>query len=188
VFLNQPFTFSPSIATSGDFQQTNDCPPTLSTFSTAGVSCIISVTFTPTSTGPKAGTLTTGCDSCTAALTGNGVTTTTPPTPPTPGPAPPTCKGLTATIVGTAGANRLAGTSADDVIAALGGNDTVSGLAGDDVICGGAGKDTLKGGAGPDILLGQAGRDALKGGGGADLCKGGKGKDTASSCEIEKSI
>jgi hypothetical protein len=52
-------------------------------------SCTINVTFTPTSTGPKSGTLRTGSGGPTAALSGTGVTTPTPPIPPTPGPAPP---------------------------------------------------------------------------------------------------
>jgi Ca2+-binding RTX toxin-like protein len=107
------------------------------------------------------------------------------PSPPAPPPAstpsltatPPACKGKTATIVGTEGPNRLAGTPAADVIAALGGNDKVSGLAGNDTICGGAGNDTLKGGQGMDTLLGQKGKDTLKGGQGKDMLKGGPGRD-----------
>ncbi len=99
-----------------------------------------------------------------------------PPTPPAT-PTPPTCKGKTATIVGTEGADQLTGTPAADVIAALGGNDKLSGLAGNDTICGGAGKDTLKGGKGNDKLYGEAGKDTLKGGPGNDKLKGGAGKD-----------
>jgi hypothetical protein len=91
-------TFSPSISTSGQFAQTNNCPPTMTGLATkpgvdpeAGAqTCTINVTFTPTSTGPIAGTLSTGSGGPTAALSGNGVTFPTPPTPPTPGPAPPT--------------------------------------------------------------------------------------------------
>jgi RTX calcium-binding nonapeptide repeat (4 copies) len=90
-----------------------------------------------------------------------------------------TCKGKTATIVGTDGSDVRKGTSGKDVIVGLGGNDRLSGLAGNDLICGGAGKDTLKGGKGKDKLLGQKGKDT---------CKGGKGNDTASACEVEKSI
>ena len=91
-------TFSPSISTSGQFAQTNSCPATLTGLATKpGVdpelgaqTCIINVTFTPTSTGPIAGILSTGSGGPTAALSGNGVTFPTPPTPPTPGPAPST--------------------------------------------------------------------------------------------------
>lgn len=91
-------TFSPSISTSAQFAQSNNCPATLTGLATKpGVdpelgaqTCTINVTFTPTSTGPIAGTLSTGSGGPTAALSGNGVTFPTPPTPPTPGPAPPT--------------------------------------------------------------------------------------------------
>jgi hypothetical protein len=98
-------TFSPSISitsgqlglTSSQFAQTNNCPATMTGLATKpGVdpqegetSCTINVTFTPTSTGSKAGTLRTGSGGPTAELSGNGVTTPTPPTPPTPGPQPP---------------------------------------------------------------------------------------------------
>jgi hypothetical protein len=71
-------SLSPRISVSGDYAQTNNCPPTLLT----GQSCTINVTFTPTSTGPKNGTLSTGREGPKATLTGNGVTTPTPPTPP----------------------------------------------------------------------------------------------------------
>jgi hypothetical protein len=113
---------------------------------------------------------------------------TIPPPAPGPGGTPVSCKGLPATIVGTAGSDVRTGSLGQDVIAGLGGNDTLSGIAGNDVICGGAGRDLLKGGKGKDTLLGQKGKDTLKGGGGKDLCKGGKGTDTASKCEVEKSI
>jgi hypothetical protein len=85
-------TFNPNISVSGDFSQTNNCPPSMTgtANTTAGTSCTINVTFTPTSTGSKDGTLSTGAGGPTAALHGTGVTTPTPPTPPTPGPAPPT--------------------------------------------------------------------------------------------------
>ena len=98
-------TFSPSIRitsgqfglTSSQFAQTNNCPATMTGLATKpGVnpqegetSCTINVTFTPTSTGPKVGTLRTGSGGPTAGLSGSGVTTPTPPTPPTPGPPPP---------------------------------------------------------------------------------------------------
>jgi hypothetical protein len=85
-----PQTFTPSISVSGDYAQTNDCPPTLSVQIRG---CIITVTFAPTGTGPTSGTLSTGtdpavaavCGGCPAAtgptvkLTGRGVTRPTPP-------------------------------------------------------------------------------------------------------------
>jgi len=56
----------------GDFAQTNDCPPTLiSTLLFLPVSCTMNVTFTPTASGPRAGTLTAG--GFAAALSGTGV-------------------------------------------------------------------------------------------------------------------
>jgi hypothetical protein len=76
-----PDTFDPRISVSGDYAQTNDCPQTLSV--TGGgqpQGCLITVTFTPTGTGPKGGALSTGPGGPTATLTGTGVTTPTPPT------------------------------------------------------------------------------------------------------------
>jgi hypothetical protein len=70
-------TFNPRISVSGDYAQTNNCPPTLS----AGAlpeGCVIRVTFAPTGTGRKHGTLSTGPGGPTVALTGTGVTTPTP--------------------------------------------------------------------------------------------------------------
>jgi uncharacterized delta-60 repeat protein len=89
----------------------------------------------------------------------------------------PRCAGSPATIIGTAGPDRLKGTRKADVIVGLGGDDRVAGLAGDDVICGGPGDDFIAGGAGADRLLGQAGADRLLGGAGRDLLGGGAGPD-----------
>ena len=127
----------------------------------------------------------------------------------------PTCRGRTATIFGTAGADVLAGTPGRDVIAALGGNDTVRGGRGNDLICAGSGRDRVAGGRrndrvfggtgadrllgndGNDILNGQGGRDRLNGGrgrdrlnGGAarDVCRGSLGTDRASRCEVRIGI
>ena len=72
-------TINPRISVPGDYAQTNDCPPTLSAYPRQLQGCIITVTFAPTSTGPKNGTLSTGPGGPTATLTGNGVTTPTPP-------------------------------------------------------------------------------------------------------------
>jgi Ca2+-binding RTX toxin-like protein len=128
---------------------------------------------------------------------------------------PCTCKGNSATIVGTSGNDVRSGTPARDVMVGLEGNDRLSGLAGNDVICGGSGSDSLNGGKGKNTLLGQKGNDKLKGGpgkdklsgkkgedtlkgrggndnlkggGGSDICIGGKGNDTASKCEFKGSI
>lgn len=50
-----PLTIN-SIAASGDFAQTNTCPPSTSTLA-AGANCTINVTFAPTTTGTRNGTL-----------------------------------------------------------------------------------------------------------------------------------
>jgi hypothetical protein len=72
-------SFNPRISVSGDYAQTNNCPPTLSAGALPQIQgCLITVTFTPTGTGPKHGTLSTGTGGPTAALAGNGVTTPTP--------------------------------------------------------------------------------------------------------------
>jgi uncharacterized delta-60 repeat protein len=94
-----------------------------------------------------------------------------------PPPAVLRCAGRSATIVGTAGRDRLRGTSRADVIVALGGNDRVIGRGGNDVVCGGAGDDRLSGGAGRDVLRGEQGRDRLLGGSGRDRLVGGPGRD-----------
>ena len=73
-------TLTPRISVSGDYAQTDNCPPTLSATGPVQVQgCLITVTFTPTGTGAKHGTLSTGPGGPTHALTGTGVTTPTPP-------------------------------------------------------------------------------------------------------------
>ena len=64
-----------------------------------------------------------------------------------------------ATIVGTAGHDRLTGTPGADVIAGLGGDDVIDGGGGDDIVCGDDGNDTVSGGAGVDRVSGGAGSD-----------------------------
>lgn len=123
---------------------------------------------------------------------------------------PATCRGVRASITGTAGSDVIAGTPGPDVIATFGGNDTIVSLAGRDLVCagrgddyigaglaadrvfGGAGKDrlvgrggpdTLKGGPGGDLLKGGRGADRLRGGPGSDRCRGGAGGDSIRSCE-----
>lgn len=76
--------------------------------------------------------------------------------PSVPAPVPPNtpkCDGLTPTIAGTAGNDRIVGTPGRDIIHGLGGNDTIIGLGGSDTICGGVGADRLEGGADADVLL-----------------------------------
>jgi glucose/arabinose dehydrogenase len=107
------------------------------------------------------------------------------PEPPSPTPAitaPPTCRGITATVFGTPGNDVRSGTPGRDVIVGLAGRDRLNGLAGDDLICGGAGADLLKGGPAEDTLVGQKGKDTLRGGKGNDACIGGKGADKLASC------
>jgi Ca2+-binding RTX toxin-like protein len=98
------------------------------------------------------------------------------------------CQGKKATLSGTDGKDRLAGTPVSDVLLAGDGNDKVRGLDGDDRLCGGGGNDSVSGGGGDDRLRGDAGNDTLKGGPGTDLCVGGPGKDRATGCEKTRSV
>jgi Ca2+-binding RTX toxin-like protein len=77
-----------------------------------------------------------------------------------PGAATParTCGGLSVTIAGTAGPDRLRGTRGRDVIHAGPGDDVVSGRGAADVVCGGAGADRLAGGRGHDVVAFEIGR------------------------------
>jgi uncharacterized repeat protein (TIGR01451 family) len=120
------------------------------------------------------------------------------------------CRGVPATMTGTAGSDTIFGTGAADVIVTFGGNDTIVSLAGSDLVCagrggdfigagsaadrvfGGAGSDRLLGRGGPDVLKGNAGNDVLKGhrgadrlrgGSGFDRCRGGAGVDLIRGCE-----
>ena len=83
-------------------------------------------------------------------------------------------------IVGTAGADVLTGTTADNAISGLGGSDKLYGRAGNDTLDGGDGEDQLYGEAGTDVLKGGLGDDTLFGGAGADTIDGGEGYDIAS--------
>ena len=94
-----------------------------------------------------------------------------------------TCRGVPATIVGTAEGDRLTGTRRADVIVGLGGNDTILGLSGDDVVCGNGGADHLVGGHGHDRLYGGADQHQDRGRGTAvwgDVLEGGSGDDRLS--------
>jgi Ca2+-binding RTX toxin-like protein len=88
------------------------------------------------------------------------------------------CADKRATRTGTAGPDRINGTSKRDVIAALGGNDIVRSLGGNDLICGGRGNDKLFGARGRDALRGEDGADTLLGGPEKDKLTGGRGRDT----------
>ena len=88
-----------SIAATGDFSQTNNCPATLP----ASATCSISIVFTPTATGSRTGTLTVTDNAATAtqtvALMGTGYTAGAI-TPSTPTLTPPTKGGTTTTTIG----------------------------------------------------------------------------------------
>jgi len=86
--------------------------------------------------------------------------------------ARPTCHGQVATIVGTAGDDRLVGTEGPDVIVGLGGADRIVGRGGDDVICGGANR-----GAGAKQLYG----DDIDGGPGSDWIDPGRDRRPVSA-------
>ncbi len=96
-----------------------------------------------------------------------------------------TCAGRKATLVGTAGNDRLV-SKHRDVIVAGAGDDRILGLGGSDIICAGPGNDTITGGRGidriygedgDDQIFGQLGTDFIHGGSGNDLIVGGKGTD-----------
>ena len=108
----------------------------------------------------------------------------------------PTCRGLTATRVGTIGNDVINGTAGPDVIVAVRGDDTINGRGGDDVICGGDNTDTIDGGQGADVvdggagfdsILGSAGDDNLDGGTQDDSIRGDAGRDTCTSGEVRMS-
>lgn len=90
---------------------------------------------------------------------------------PSQGAAAPTCGGRVATIVGTAGPDRLHGTSGPDVIVGRAGHDEIEGRGGNDVICGNRGNDELEGNRGRDRLYGGRGHDEAEGGPGRDVCR-----------------
>ena len=87
--------------------------------------------------------------------------------------AVPRCFGQRATIVGTAGDDRLRGTPGRDVIVGRGGGDLIRGRGGNDLLCGGGGSDLVFGGDGRDRLHGGGAPDGLQPGAGNDLIVGG---------------
>lgn len=100
--------------------------------------------------------------------------------------APDTCRGRTATIIGTPGDDVLVGTDDADVIIGLGGDDRIHAGDGADIICSGDGDDVVEsgpgndfvaGGSGNDLVRGSSGRDRLYGQDGDDRLDGGRGSD-----------
>lgn len=88
---------------------------------------------------------------------------------------PPTCQGVAATRVGTAGNDNITGTAGVDVIVAGAGNDTINGLGGNDRICGDAGNDLINGSTGDDVVFGGSGSDSIFGSDGNDVLLGNPG-------------
>lgn len=88
-----------------------------------------------------------------------------------------TCLGERVTILGTRGADRIAGTEGRDVILARGGDDVVVGHDGGDRICGGDGSDQIAGRHGDDLVDGGDGPDTVAGGPGSDYLIGWNGRD-----------
>ncbi|NBZ86338.1 calcium-binding protein [Stagnihabitans tardus] len=92
-------------------------------------------------------------------------------------------------LTGTARADTMTGSDADNLLLAGLGNDQLDGGKGDDLLNGQGGNDSLLGfvgndsligGTGVDTLRGEAGVDTLRGGVGADVIDGGEGQDAAS--------
>lgn len=90
-----------------------------------------------------------------------------------------TCRGETATFVGTNGSDQFNGGPGRDVVVALGGNDDIDAGGGDDLICAGGGSDEVDGDAGNDRIYGQGGNDEMDGQAGDDTLIGGRGTDDA---------
>lgn len=80
-------------------------------------------------------------------------------------------------IFGTAGNDRINGTTGDDVIFGFEGNDRIFSHGGDDCIIGGEGNDEARGETGNDVIFGNEGNDKLIGAVGVDLIFGGIGDD-----------
>lgn len=86
-------------------------------------------------------------------------------------------------LIGSAGADFLAGNWLDNEILGNNGNDRIFGQQGEDTLLGGAGDDELSGWTGNDVLDGGAGDDLLDGGAGNDRLHGGRGSDTLTGGE-----
>jgi mannosyltransferase len=85
--------------------------------------------------------------------------------------------GLSPTILGFSGDERIDGTPGDDIIHGMSGNDRIVTKSGNDVVCGGERDDTLLGQDGGDTLVGNNGDDTLYSGPGNDKLNGGPGTD-----------
>ena len=72
------------------------------------------------------------------------------------------------TVLGTNGADVIAGQDGNDSVLAGGGTDEIFGGDGDDILTGGRQNDTIDGGAGDDFIFGALGADVARGGEGAD--------------------
>jgi 3-phytase len=93
-------------------------------------------------------------------------------------------------VIGTDGADTLAGGEGDQIIDGLGGNDVLRGdlnnasaqgnNGGNDIIYGGAGRDRIGGKGGNDQLFGDEDDDQIWGDNGDDLINGGSGDDVLS--------
>ena len=112
----------------------------------------------------------------------SGITTITPSTP--------TCNGLEATIVASAGQTFLNGTNGNDVIAttqgpieihAKKGNDTICTGDGNDRVFGDDGNDWIDAGNGKNYVKGGDQNDTITAGSGDDQVKAGSGTDTVNA-------
>lgn len=81
------------------------------------------------------------------------------------------------TIFGTAGNDRIRGTSAPELIFGLEGNDRIDGGGGDDCIVGGEGNDKVNDSTGKDVIVGGLGNDDIDAGSNDDLVVGNDGND-----------
>lgn len=89
------------------------------------------------------------------------------------------CKGHTATIVGTQGNDTITGRESEgaDVIVTLGGDDRIYAGGGDDIVCSQAGDDMVNGMRGKDLIDAGYGNDVVGGGYDSDVLYLGSGSD-----------
>jgi len=90
----------------------------------------------------------------------------------------PSCRGVEATMLGTADADVLRGVlGRREVILARAGDDLINARGGDNVICGGPGDDVIRGGRGENRVYGGPGDDSIRVGAGDSLIVAGPGDD-----------
>jgi len=82
------------------------------------------------------------------------------------------CRGLPASIIGTAQNDRIIGTSGADVIQSASGDDEIRSMGGDDTVCAAAGDDLIASGSGRDHVEAGVGSDTVRAGGGNDIVRG----------------